>query len=83
MLLHQVILVAISAVKRFESQPVGRRAVLVVSDGIDTSHGLDYAAPATNPGWSVAENRSSGACLASTRNSGAAVEGAGPGEASG
>jgi hypothetical protein len=37
------------AVKRFESQPVGRRAVLIVSDGIDTSRGLDNAAPANNP----------------------------------
>lgn len=46
------------AVKRFESQPVGRRAVLVVSDGIDTSHGLDYAAPATNPELQRAINES-------------------------
>ncbi|HST53874.1 MAG TPA: hypothetical protein VLJ61_17835 [Pyrinomonadaceae bacterium] len=36
------------AVKRFESQPVGRRAVLVVSDGIDTSRGIDNAAPPNN-----------------------------------
>jgi VWFA-related protein len=34
------------AVKRFESQPVGRRAVLVVSDGIDLSRGLTNASPA-------------------------------------
>ena len=34
------------AVKRFESQPVGRRAVLVLSDGIDLSHGLTNASPA-------------------------------------
>lgn len=34
------------AVKRFESQPVGRRAVLVVSDGIDLSRGLSNSSPA-------------------------------------
>src|SRR5215213_3199504 len=34
------------AVKRFESQAVGRRAVLVVSDGIDLSRGLTNASPA-------------------------------------
>ncbi len=33
-------------VKRFESQPVGRRAVLVLSDGIDLSRGLTNASPA-------------------------------------
>ena len=34
------------AVKRFESQPVGRRAVLVISDGIDLSRGLTNSSPA-------------------------------------
>jgi VWFA-related protein len=34
------------AVKRFESQPIGRRAVLVVSDGIDLSRGLTNSSPA-------------------------------------
>ncbi len=34
------------AIKRFESQPVGRRAVLVVSDGIDLSRGLINSSPA-------------------------------------
>ncbi len=29
------------AIKKFESQPVGRRAVLLVSDGLDASRGLD------------------------------------------
>ena len=33
------------AVKRFESQPVGRRAVLVISDGIDLSRGLTNSSP--------------------------------------
>ena len=36
------------AVKRFEAQPVGRRAVLIISDGIDTSHGFDNASPANS-----------------------------------
>ncbi len=29
------------AIKKFESQPVGRRAVLLISDGLDTSRGVD------------------------------------------
>lgn len=33
------------AIKRFESQPVGRRAVLLLSDGIDTSRGVDSSSP--------------------------------------
>ena len=36
------------AVKRFESQPVGRRAVLLVSDGIDLSRGVSNSSPATS-----------------------------------
>jgi VWFA-related protein len=35
------------AIKRFESQPVGRRAVLMLSDGIDTSRGVDSSLPGT------------------------------------
>lgn len=35
------------AIKRFESQPVGRRAVLLLSDGIDTSRGIDSSSPGT------------------------------------
>src|SRR5205814_4973045 len=31
----------IEAEKRFESQPAGRRALLLVSDGLDTSRGID------------------------------------------
>jgi VWFA-related protein len=31
----------IDALKRFESQPAGRRAVLMVSDGVDVSRGFD------------------------------------------
>lgn len=35
----------IEAVKRFDSQPSGRRAILLVSDGLDTSRGLDSSSP--------------------------------------
>jgi hypothetical protein len=36
------------ALKRFESQPVGRRAVLLLSDGVDTSRGFDNSSPGTS-----------------------------------
>lgn len=35
----------IEALRRFESQPQGRRAVLLFSDGVDTSRGLDSSLP--------------------------------------
>lgn len=35
----------IEALKRFDSQPLGRRALIVVSDGIDISRGLDSSSP--------------------------------------
>jgi len=35
----------IEAIKRFESQPLGRRAMLVISDGVDTRNGLDSSSP--------------------------------------
>jgi len=35
----------IEALKRFDAQPAGRRAVLLVSDGPDTSHGIDSSGP--------------------------------------
>jgi VWFA-related protein len=35
----------IEAVKRFDAQPAGRRAILLVSDGLDTSHGIDSSGP--------------------------------------
>jgi VWFA-related protein len=35
----------IEAVKRFDAQPAGRRAVLLVSDGLDVSHGADSSSP--------------------------------------
>jgi VWFA-related protein len=36
------------AIKRFESQPVGRRAVLLVSDGVDTSQGVENSSPSNS-----------------------------------
>lgn len=33
------------ALKRFQSQPVGRRAMIVVSDGLDVSRGVDSSRP--------------------------------------
>ncbi|HLM56520.1 MAG TPA: hypothetical protein VK422_10435 [Pyrinomonadaceae bacterium] len=36
------------AVKRFESQPVGRRAILLVSDGVDLSRGFENSTPANS-----------------------------------
>ena len=35
----------IEALRRFDSQPVGRRMILLVSDGLDTSHGFRSASP--------------------------------------
>jgi VWFA-related protein len=33
------------ALKRFEAQPVGRRALVLVSDGVDTSRGIESSTP--------------------------------------
>ena len=35
----------IEALKRFDSQPSGRRAILLVSDGLDISRGIDSSSP--------------------------------------
>jgi hypothetical protein len=35
----------IEGLKRFESQPLGRRAILLVSDGLDISRGIDSSSP--------------------------------------
>ncbi|MDT5121823.1 MAG: hypothetical protein QOC96_1305 [Acidobacteriota bacterium] len=35
----------VEGLRRFEAMPKGRRAMLVVSDGLDTSHGLDSSSP--------------------------------------
>jgi hypothetical protein len=35
----------IEALRRFDAQPLGRRAIVLVSDGVDTSRGLDSSSP--------------------------------------
>src|SRR5207247_3334697 len=35
----------IEALRRFDSQPLGRRAIIVASDGLDVSRGIDSSAP--------------------------------------
>src|SRR2546423_386745 len=35
----------IEALKRYDAQPLGRRAMLVVSDGLDVSRGIDSSSP--------------------------------------
>lgn len=35
----------VEALKRFDSQPLGRRAILLLSDGLDTSRGVDSSSP--------------------------------------
>src|SRR6185436_16198731 len=35
----------IEALKKFEGQPLGRRAILLISDGLDTSRGIDSSLP--------------------------------------
>ncbi len=35
----------IEALRRFDSQPLGRRAIVVVSDGVDDSRGFDSSSP--------------------------------------
>lgn len=35
----------IEALRRFDAQPLGRRAIVLVSDGLDTSRGLDSSSP--------------------------------------
>ena len=38
-----ILMLKIEALKRFESQPLGRRAILLVSDGLDTASRLSIA----------------------------------------
>jgi hypothetical protein len=35
----------IEALKKFDAQPLGRRAILLVSDGLDVSRGVDFSSP--------------------------------------
>jgi hypothetical protein len=39
----------VEGLKRFESQPVGRRAMLVITDGLDLSRGFDSSTPGQSP----------------------------------
>jgi VWFA-related protein len=38
----------IEALRRFDSQPLGRRAIVVVSDGLDVSRGFDSSSPSSS-----------------------------------
>jgi VWFA-related protein len=38
----------IEALKRYDSQPLGRRAIIVVSDGLDVSRGAESSSPASS-----------------------------------
>jgi VWFA-related protein len=38
----------IEALKRYDSQPLGRRAIIVVSDGLDVSRGADSSLPSSS-----------------------------------
>ncbi|HJQ33342.1 MAG TPA: hypothetical protein VJ866_14235 [Pyrinomonadaceae bacterium] len=53
------------AVKRFESQPVGRRAVLLISDGVDLSRGFTNSSPSmsTDLQRTVAESQRLGVAV--------------------
>jgi VWFA-related protein len=35
----------VEALRRFDAQPSGRRAILLISDGLDTSRGIDSSSP--------------------------------------
>jgi len=48
----------IEALKRFESQPQGRRAILLVSDGLDISRGIDSSSPTQSVDLQRAVNES-------------------------
>jgi hypothetical protein len=48
----------IEALKKFESQPLGRRAILLVSDGLDISRGVDSSAPTQSVDLQRAVNES-------------------------
>lgn len=38
----------VEALRRFDSQPLGRRAIVVVSDGLDISRGFDSSSPSSS-----------------------------------
>jgi hypothetical protein len=47
----------IEALKRFDSQPTGRRAILLVSDGLDVSQGLSLAAQSSDLLRAIADSQ--------------------------
>jgi len=48
----------IEALKRFDGQPLGRRAILLVSDGLDISRGVDSSSPTQSVDLQRAVNES-------------------------
>jgi hypothetical protein len=48
----------IEALKKFDAQPLGRRAILLVSDGLDISRGVDSSAPSQSIDLQRAVNES-------------------------
>src|SRR5215212_189707 len=48
----------IEALRRFESQPLGRRAILLVSDGLDISRGVESSSPTQSVDLQRAVNES-------------------------
>src|SRR5687767_12396541 len=48
----------VEALKKFEAQPLGRRAILLVSDGLDISRGVDSSAPSQSVDLQRAVNES-------------------------
>lgn len=48
----------IEALRKFDSQPLGRRAILLVSDGLDISRGVDSSAPTQSVDLQRAVNES-------------------------
>lgn len=48
----------IEALKKFEAQPLGRRAILLVSDGLDISRGVDSSSPTQSVDLQRAVNES-------------------------
>lgn len=48
----------VEALRKFESQPLGRRAILLVSDGLDISRGVDSSSPTQSVDLQRAVNES-------------------------
>lgn len=48
----------VEALRKFDSQPLGRRAILLVSDGLDISRGVDSSAPTQSVDLQRAVNES-------------------------